>query len=108
VASHTNDSQADAALGARHGCQPPPELSYRWPLGIDRIKDLWESNAQGRLLAYLCHVAKDYEPRNNLSQFLLFGPRAYHVLHPRNVEAVLSTNFKGNFYNVILNIDKTL
>lgn len=75
-----------------------PELTKRWPLGIDRIKQLWDSNADGRLLAFLCSVAKDYEPRNNLSQHLLIGPRAYHVLHPQNVEALLSTNFKGQWY----------
>jgi hypothetical protein len=83
------------ALGRAHGCQPPPELPKRWPLGIDRIKELWDSNADGRLLAFLCSVAKDYEPRNNLSQYLLIGPRAYHVLHPANVEALLSANFRG-------------
>lgn len=64
-------------------------------LGIDRIKELWDSNAEGRLLAFLCSVAKDYEPRNTLYQYLLIGPRAYHILTPPNVEALLSTNFKG-------------
>ncbi|KAJ6003696.1 hypothetical protein N7522_006388, partial [Penicillium canescens] len=85
----------DSALGSRQGCELPPELPKKWPLGIDRIKDLWETNAEGRLLAYLCKVAEEYEPRNNISQFLLLGPRAFHVLHPSNVKAILSTNFKG-------------
>ncbi|KAJ6059907.1 hypothetical protein N7444_003546, partial [Penicillium canescens] len=84
----------DSALGSRQGCELPPELPKKWPLGIDRIKDLWETNAEGRLLAYLCKVAEEYEPRNNISQFLLLGPRAFHVLHPSNVKAILSTNFK--------------
>jgi cytochrome P450 len=30
-----------------------------------------------------------------LSQYLLFGPRAFHILDPRNLESVLSTNFNG-------------
>lgn len=89
------DNQRDAALGRERGCQPPPELTKRWPLGIDRIKELWTSNADGRLLAFLCSIAAGYEPRNNLSQFLLIGPRAFHILHPQNVEALLSTNFTG-------------
>lgn len=72
----------------------PPELTKKWPLGIDRIKQLWDSNADGRLLAFLCSIAKDYDGRNNLCQYLLFGPRAYHILHPANVEALLSANFK--------------
>jgi hypothetical protein len=87
--------KADTTFGRRRRCQPPPELPKRWPLGIDRIKELWDSNSKGRLLAFLCSIAKDYEPRNNLSQYLLFGPRAFHILHPRNVESVLSTNFTG-------------
>jgi len=86
--------QEDSAHGRRHGCQPPPELPCRWPLGIDRIKQLWDANADGRLLQFLCSIAEDYEPRNMLSQYLLFGPRAYHILNPRNLEAVLSTNFR--------------
>lgn len=86
--------QADTIYGRQHGCQLPPALTKRWPLGIDRIKELWESDADGRLLAFLCSIAKDYEPGNNLCQFLLVGPRAYHILHPRNVETLLSTNFE--------------
>ncbi|KUJ10994.1 cytochrome P450 [Mollisia scopiformis] len=80
--------RADATLGRRHRCQPPPELPYRWPLGLDRIKELWDLNSE------------DYEPRNNLSQYLLIGPRAFHILHPRNVESLLSTNFTDYGFGV--------
>ena len=87
--------KADIDLGTRHGCSPPPQLPNRWPLGIDRLKELWDSDSKGQLLPFLCSVAIDYEPRNMLSQYLLFGPRVWHILRPENVEAVLSTNFKG-------------
>lgn len=33
--------------------------------------------------------------RKILLQYLLFGPRVFHVLRPGNMEAILSTNFKG-------------
>ena len=89
------NEQADIAFGQRYNCQHPPELPTRWPLGIDRIKELWDSNAEGRLLAFLCSIAKNYEPHNMLSQYLLFGPRAFHILNPKNLEVVLSTNFSG-------------
>lgn len=62
---------------------------------MDRLKELWDSNADGRLLAFLCSIAKDYEPGNNLYQHLLVGPRAFHVLHPKNLEAVLSSKAEG-------------
>ncbi|TVY80279.1 Cytochrome P450 [Lachnellula suecica] len=100
IAKRYLEYRADAAFGRRHRCQPPPELPKKWPLGIDRIKELWDSNGEGRLLAFLCSVAKDYEPRNNLSQYLLFGPRAFHVLHPTNLESVLSTNFEHYGFGV--------
>ena len=91
-----NQQQRDSILGCQHGCELPPELCKKWPLGIDRIIGLWTSNSDGRLLAFLCSVAKGYEPGNSLCQYLLFGPRAFHVLRPENVEVVLSTNFKGS------------
>ncbi|KAG2010662.1 hypothetical protein GB937_007628, partial [Aspergillus fischeri] len=88
------DSQQDNALGHQHGCELPPELTKKWPLGLDRIKELWTSNAEGHLLAFLCSVAEKYEPGNSITQYFLFGPRAFHILQPENVEAILSTNFK--------------
>ncbi|KAJ5981132.1 hypothetical protein N7481_008430 [Penicillium waksmanii] len=66
-------SQNDSAFGSYHGCELPPELPKKWPLGLDRIKDLWETNAEGRLLVYLCKVAEDYKPGNNLTQFYGVG-----------------------------------
>jgi cytochrome P450 len=64
------------------------------------VKALWKSDSEQRLLSFLCSVADGYEPRNNLSQYLLFGPRAYHVLDPRNVETILSTNFSDYGFGV--------
>ena len=86
--------QFESDFGRRHGCQLPPKLPKRWPLGIDRIKELWDSNSKGHLLEFLCSIACHYEPRNNLCQYLLFGPRAFHVLHPKNLEVVLSKRFQ--------------
>ncbi|KAF1968106.1 hypothetical protein BU23DRAFT_481462 [Bimuria novae-zelandiae CBS 107.79] len=33
--------------------------------------------------------------RKHLSQYLLVGPRAYYILRPENLEAILSTDFRG-------------
>ena len=100
-----DQEQEDNILRNQHRCELPPELPKKWPLVIDRIKELWTSNTEGRLLAFLCSVAIDYEPGNSLYQYFLFGPPAFHVLRPENVEAILSTNFKGaprqyNFLNI--------
>ncbi|KAB8276476.1 n-alkane-inducible cytochrome P450 [Aspergillus minisclerotigenes] len=84
----------DHLFEQQHGCEPPPELPTTWPFGLDRIKELWTSNTEGRLLAFLCSVAEHYEPGNSLSQYLLLGPRAFHVPRPQNVEVILSTKFE--------------
>ena len=44
--------------------------------------------------------ADDYEPRYNLSQYLLFGPRAHRVLYASNVETILSSKFKDYGFGV--------
>jgi hypothetical protein len=82
-------------LSHKYGCKPVPELPKRLPLGLDRIKQIWEANAEGRLLEFFCNIAKDYEPRNMVSQYFMLGPRCYNILIPKDVEAILSTNFSG-------------
>ena len=64
------------------------------------MNKLWRADSEQHLLAFLCSIADGYEPRNMLSQFLLVGPRAYHILDPRNLEAVLSTNFTDYGFGV--------
>ena len=95
MASDNFDSrQADVALGSIYGCSPPPQLPNQWPLGIDWIRKLWYSDAEQHLLAFLPSISDDYEHRNSLFQYLLVGPRAFHILDLKNLEAVLSTNSK--------------
>ena len=96
VSRRIRDYQADAVLSLRHGTKLPPELTKRWPLGIDRISELWRANADDHLLEFLCSIAKEYdhEDGNSGCQYLLIGPRAFYVLHPQNVETLLLTNFK--------------
>ena len=90
-----NKKQADTAYGTSHGCLPPPQLPNKLPLGIDWMRKLFRYDSEQRLLAFLCSIADTYEPRNTLSQFLIVGPRNYHVLEPKNLEAVQTTNFQG-------------
>ncbi|KAI9650184.1 hypothetical protein NHQ30_000197 [Ciborinia camelliae] len=95
VSRRVRVNQADAALSLQLGTRLPPELSKRWPLGIDRISELWRANADSHLLQFLCSIAKEYdhEDGNSGCQHLLIGPRAFYVLHPQNLETLLSKNF---------------
>ncbi|KAL2040798.1 hypothetical protein N7G274_006256 [Stereocaulon virgatum] len=100
LAQSYHEYREDVAFGLRHGCLPPPELPNKLPLGIDWLRKLWRSDAEQHLLAFLCSIADGFEPRNMLSQYFLFGPRAYHILDPRNLEAVQSTNFEDYGFGV--------
>lgn len=91
-----HNRQTDAALGFRHNAKLPPGLTKRWPLGIDRIMELWRANADGYLLEFLYSIAGEYdhEDGNSGCQYLLVGARSYYVMHLHNLETVLPTNFK--------------
>ncbi len=67
-----------------------------WPLGTDWIRELWRSDSEQYLLAFMCSIADGYELRNNLFRYLLVGPRVFYVLDAESLEAVLSINFRGN------------
>ncbi len=96
-----NEKQADTAYGTSHGCLPPPQLPNNLPLGIDWMRKLFHYDSEQRLLAFLCSIADRYEPHNTLSQFLIVGPRNYHVLEPKNLEAVQTTNFQGKLAFIV-------
>lgn len=87
--------QADLKFADKHDCKPAPDLPKKWPLALDRILQIWHANADGQLLEFFCKIAKDYEPRNMVSQYFLFGPRSYNVLIPDGIESILATNFNG-------------
>ena len=75
-------------------------MQNQWPLGLDWLTKLFKADSKMHLLDFLCSVADNYEPRNMLSQYLLVGPRAYHILDPPNLETVLSTNFNDYGFGV--------
>jgi hypothetical protein len=75
-------------------------LLNKWPLGLDRIRQIWKANSEEHLLQFFSSIADEYD--NSLGQFLLFGPKAFHIMLPANLEAVLSTNFKGSLLAFLL------
>ncbi|KAH0430176.1 cytochrome p450 alkane [Colletotrichum camelliae] len=84
--------QRDTAYGYKHGYKPPIMIHNRWPLGIDRMWQLWEADGRKQLLKTIFEVAEEF-PQGVISQFFLFGPRSHNILAPQNIEAILSSNF---------------
>lgn len=42
--------QREEQFGRSNGCLPPPRLRNWWPLGIDRLVQIFQADANGRLM----------------------------------------------------------
>ncbi|MCJ1425732.1 hypothetical protein MMC29_003632, partial [Sticta canariensis] len=86
-------STSDKAFGTRHGCCPAPRLRNAWPLGVDRLLQIWQADANQRLMELFKFHFQDVG--NTLEQKFL-GTIAFGTVEPENLEAMLSTRF-GDF-----------
>jgi hypothetical protein len=90
--SITKPYKADEAIGAHHGCRPPPRLHNQWPFGLDRLGQIFRADAESRLMElFLFHFR---QTGSTLEQRFL-GVKAYGTIEPANLEAILSTHAKG-------------
>lgn len=91
----TDVPQEDKALGDIHGCLPPPRLQNQRPLGVDRLEQIFRANAESRLMElFLFHFR---QTGSTLEQVFL-GAKAFGTIEPANMEAILSSSFKGRCY----------
>lgn len=84
--------QSDRAYSLQHGCQDPKVLSSRWPLGLDLILKAFKAAREQTVLHLFVEICQVYGP--TFEQNLL-GARGINTTDPRNLEAILSTQFKG-------------
>ena len=86
------ERKVNTSIADRHRCLPPPLLQNQRPLGVDRLEQIFRANAESRLMElFLFHFR---QTGNTLKQVFLLTP-AYGTIDPANIEAMLSTNFKG-------------
>jgi len=80
------------AVAKQHGCLPPPLLENQRPMGLDRLEQIFRASSESRLMElFLFHFR---QTRYTLKQVFLLTP-AYGTVDPANLEAILSTKFKG-------------
>ncbi|KAH8821917.1 cytochrome P450 [Xylogone sp. PMI_703] len=85
----------DKAFGAAHGCLPMETwIPYKWPLGLDILKKQYDALPDQRLLLFQCQFFDKLGPNMTMR---LFGSQGYLTADPKNVEAMLQTNF-GDWY----------
>ncbi|KAL9039837.1 MAG: hypothetical protein Q9180_002292 [Flavoplaca navasiana] len=84
----------DTELAKAYGCQSPPRLLNRRPLGVDRLEQIFRANAESRLMElFLFH----FRLWGTTLEQIFLGTRAYGTIEPANLEAILSTNFQVMF-----------
>lgn len=66
-------------------------LPYKWPLALDILKRQYDALPDQRLLAF---QSPYMEKMPNMKLHLL-GNVGYMTTDPKNVEAILQTNFEG-------------
>lgn len=82
-------------FGEGRGCLPiQKKLPYKWPLALDVFKRQYDAMVSGNLLAFQA----EYFDQNNVGQTFqvnLLGKVGYFTTDPKNIEAIVSTNFEG-------------
>ncbi|CAG8058938.1 unnamed protein product [Penicillium salamii] len=83
----------DKAFGNQQGCLPVQTwIPYKWPLALDILKRQYDASSEQQLLLFQSQYFDKLGP--NMT-FKLFGNQGYLTADPKNVEAILSTNFEG-------------
>ena len=91
---NTNKSQADALYAKQYNCQPLKTLPYKWPLGLDLLWTAYHHAMEGRILRFFNMLISRLPPTFEQK---LFGISGIDTIDPRNIEAVLGTQFTGMF-----------
>lgn len=88
----TRTSQAEALYAKQHNCQPIQTLPYKWPLGLDLLWTAYHQAMEGHILRFFTTLTGTVPP--TFEQKLL-GVGGVDTFDPKNIEAVLGTQFTG-------------
>ncbi|KAL6161124.1 hypothetical protein ACJBU6_00255 [Exserohilum turcicum] len=73
------------------GCRPLPHVATKWPLGLDLLVRAGRQNKAQTLLQFFLEVI---ESSGMTHEQRLLGQKAFNTVEPRNIEAILSTQFE--------------
>ncbi|KAH0537360.1 hypothetical protein FGG08_005839 [Glutinoglossum americanum] len=83
--------RSNKAFGDRHGCLPTSMLKNEMPLGLDRLKQIFDADADSRLMElFLMH----FRMWGNTLEQVFLAAQAFGTIDPINLEAMLSTKLK--------------
>ncbi|KAI0114263.1 cytochrome P450 52A11 [Hypoxylon sp. NC0597] len=81
---------AEQRFALEHGCQPLRPWAAEWPLGLDMLVKVFKHSKRKQILQFF---VEEVERSGITFEQNLLGGRATNTVDPRNIEAILSTNF---------------
>ncbi|MCJ1248128.1 hypothetical protein MMC30_005343 [Trapelia coarctata] len=84
------NKQFEAELVSRHNCKDPIRLYYKWPLALDLLVEAFTADQAGAILGFFLSII---ERTGTTFEQVLLGTRGIDTIDPKNLEAVLSTQF---------------
>jgi hypothetical protein len=86
------EQQAHKLFAEQHGCLPPPRIQNQRPWGVDRLEQIFRGDRESRLMElFMFH----FRQTGNTIEQVFIGTTAFDTIEPANLEAMLSTKFKG-------------
>lgn len=89
-ARHLQAEKANALYAKKFHCQPLKTLPFRWPLALDLLWQAYNHAMEGRILRFFTMLIAPLPP--TFEQRLL-GISGIDTVDPKNIEAVLATQF---------------
>jgi hypothetical protein len=83
----------DDQFAVQNGCQPPKRWHSKWPQGLDLLLKAFRHAKAQQILKFFVDLID--ENGNTFEQKLLFN-LGIDTIEPKNIEAVLSTQFTGS------------
>ena len=79
-------------FSAQHGCLPAPRIQNQRPWGFDRLEQCFRGDEESRLMELFTF---HFRQTGNTLEQVFIGTSAIDTIEPANLEALLSTKFKG-------------
>lgn len=87
-----------AAAAKQRGCSPVPTQHSPDPLGLVNMVKILRANSKNQVLEYFRGVFDDVSLRMNKTAYsydtYMLGDRIFFTCDPRNIQAILATQFK--------------
>ncbi|KAL9109660.1 MAG: hypothetical protein Q9227_005698 [Pyrenula ochraceoflavens] len=86
----TDQHKADEQFAIQHGCEPLKTWNAKWPMGLDLFVKAFRYAKAEQILRFFLDVV---ERSGTTFEQNLLGARGIDTVEPRNIEALLSTQF---------------